>query len=53
MDTIEEEKQPKKLTTAEILALLTESEINSIKRNIGDAFRRVLTQAEVKLILMK
>lgn len=35
------------------MKLLTESEINRIKRNIGDAFRNVLQQAEVKLILKR
>lgn len=35
------------------MSLLTESEKNKIKRNVGDAFRKVLRQAEVKLILMK
>ena len=33
--------------------MLTEAEINKIKREIGDVFRRVLQQAEVKLILKK
>lgn len=33
--------------------LLTESEINKIKRNIGDAFRKILQQAEIKLILKR
>ena len=49
----EEEQQPGKISTKEIMNLLTESEKNRIKRNIGDVFRRVLTQAEVKLILKK
>lgn len=35
------------------MALLTESDINTIKRSIGDAFFKVLVQAEVKLILKR
>lgn len=53
METIAEEapNQGQAMSTAQIMSLLTESEKNKIKRNIGDAFRRVLRQAEVKLIL--
>lgn len=35
------------------MKLLTEAERNKIKREIGDAFRRVLKLAEVKIILRK
>ena len=37
----------------DVMKVLTESERNKIKREIGDAFRKVLKQAEVKLILKK
>lgn len=37
----------------DVMKMLTESERNKIKREIGDAFRRVLVQSEVKLILKK
>lgn len=33
--------------------MLTEAERNTIKRNIGDVFRKVLGLAEVKIILRK
>lgn len=41
------------MTTEEIMSILTESQKNEIKRNIGNVFRKVLLEAEVKLILMK
>lgn len=44
--------QPR-MTTEEIMSILTESQKNEIKRNIGNVFRKVLLQAEVKLILVK
>ena len=42
-----------RMTTEEIMSILTESQKNEIKRNIGNVFRKVLLQAEVKLILVK
>jgi len=35
------------------MSLLTQSQINEIKRSIGDLFRKLLQEAEVKLILIK
>lgn len=48
----EDDGKPR-MTTEEIMNILTESQKNEIKRNIGNVFRKVLLQAEVKLILMK
>ena len=35
------------------MELLTEADKNTIKRNIGDAFRKILRLAELKIILRK